>query len=151
MAARPAARRRRSRAAPAASPRRVEVLVHAGLQPLDAVGPLEVFAAANDAFRAEHPREPGRYALELVAPAAGPVRTASGYDLLAARRRRLEDGDDGLEAVAAAAGFGTAETLRRAFLRVLGVGPAAYRNRFQRSRPDGSASRRTAWPSRRAS
>jgi transcriptional regulator GlxA family with amidase domain len=48
-------------------------------------------------------------------------------------RRRLEDGDDGVEAVAAAAGFGNVETMRRAFLRVLRVGPAAYRSRFRRS------------------
>lgn len=48
-----------------------------------------------------------------------------------AARRRLEEAGDGLDAVAAATGFGTAETLRRAFLRVLGVGPAAYRSRFQ--------------------
>ena len=32
--------------------------------------------------------------------------------------------------VAAAVGFGAAETMRRAFLRRLGVGPAAYRERF---------------------
>jgi transcriptional regulator GlxA family with amidase domain len=48
-----------------------------------------------------------------------------------AARRRLEEAGDGLDAVAAATGFGTAETLRRTFLRVLGVGPAAYRSRFQ--------------------
>jgi len=33
--------------------------------------------------------------------------------------------------VAAACGFGTAETMRRAFLRALEVGPAEYRRRFQ--------------------
>lgn len=47
-----------------------------------------------------------------------------------AARRRLEEAEEGVDAVAAASGFGTAETLRRAFLRVLGVGPAAYRSRF---------------------
>ncbi|HWN69978.1 MAG TPA: GlxA family transcriptional regulator [Haliangium sp.] len=51
-----------------------------------------------------------------------------------AARRRLEEAGDGVDAVAAATGFGTAETLRRAFLRVLGVGPAAYRSRFQSGR-----------------
>lgn len=49
-------------------------------------------------------------------------------------RRLLESGRDGIEAVAAAAGFGSAETMRRAFLRVLRVGPAAYRHRFQSAR-----------------
>jgi transcriptional regulator GlxA family with amidase domain len=51
-----------------------------------------------------------------------------------AARRRLEEAKEGVEAVASASGFGTAETLRRAFLRVLGVGPAAYRSRFQSAR-----------------
>jgi len=49
-------------------------------------------------------------------------------------RRRLEAGEDGIDAVAAACGFGSAETLRRAFLRVLRVAPAAYRNRFRSTR-----------------
>lgn len=48
-----------------------------------------------------------------------------------AARRRLEESDDGVDAIAAATGFGSAETLRRAFLRVLRVNPAAYRSRFR--------------------
>ena len=36
-----------------------------------------------------------------------------------------------VEAVAAECGFGTVETMRRAFHRRLGVGPAAYRSRFR--------------------
>jgi transcriptional regulator GlxA family with amidase domain len=51
-----------------------------------------------------------------------------------AARRRLEEAEEGVDAVAAASGFGTAETLRRAFLRVLGVGPTAYRSRFHGTR-----------------
>jgi transcriptional regulator GlxA family with amidase domain len=35
--------------------------------------------------------------------------------------------------VAAACGFGSAEVMRRAFLRTLRVGPALYRRRFQRA------------------
>ena len=46
-------------------------------------------------------------------------------------RRLLEDTDDGVEAVAAAAGFGTAETMRRTFLRVLRTSPSGYRERFR--------------------
>ena len=46
-------------------------------------------------------------------------------------RRLLEDTDDGVEAVAAAAGFGTAETMRRTFLRALRTSPSEYRNRFR--------------------
>jgi transcriptional regulator GlxA family with amidase domain len=45
-------------------------------------------------------------------------------------RRELETTDLGVEAVAARCGFGTVETMRRAFARRLGVNPAAYRARF---------------------
>jgi transcriptional regulator GlxA family with amidase domain len=48
-----------------------------------------------------------------------------------AARRRLEESEDGLDAIAAATGFGSTETLRRAFLRVLRVNPASYRSRFR--------------------
>lgn len=47
-----------------------------------------------------------------------------------AARRRLEQSDDGVRTVARATGFGTAETMRRAFLRHLNVTPTAYRSRF---------------------
>src|SRR5262249_29238886 len=40
-----------------------------------------------------------------------------------AARRRLEESDDGVDAVAARAGFGTAESLRRTFLRTVRVSP----------------------------
>jgi transcriptional regulator GlxA family with amidase domain len=49
---------------------------------------------------------------------------------LEAARRRLEESEEPVAAVAAACGFGTAETMRRVFLRALGVGPAEYRRRF---------------------
>ena len=45
-------------------------------------------------------------------------------------RLALESGAAPIDAVAARCGFGTVETLRRAFARRLGVSPAAYRNRF---------------------
>jgi len=48
-----------------------------------------------------------------------------------AARRLLEQSDDGVERVAERCGFGTAETLRRAFLRQVRVSPAAYRARFR--------------------
>jgi transcriptional regulator GlxA family with amidase domain len=50
---------------------------------------------------------------------------------LEAARRRLEDTAEPVAAVATACGFGTAETMRRAFLRALEVSPAEYRRRFQ--------------------
>src|SRR5258705_3918462 len=49
----------------------------------------------------------------------------------AAARRVLEESEDGVERIAERCGFGTAETLRRAFLRQLRVSPAAYRARFR--------------------
>ncbi len=49
---------------------------------------------------------------------------------LEAARRQLEDTSDAVGAIAVGCGFGTPETMRRVFLRALGVGPAEYRRRF---------------------
>jgi transcriptional regulator GlxA family with amidase domain len=68
------------------------------------------------AFRAETGLTPARY-VERVR--------------LEAARRLLEDSAELIAAVAGACGFGTAETMRRVFLRTLEVGPAEYRRRFQ--------------------
>ena len=68
------------------------------------------------AFRAETGATPARY-VERVR--------------LEAARRRLEDTSEPIAAVARSCGFGTAETMRRVFLRSLEVGPAEYRRRFQ--------------------
>lgn len=46
-------------------------------------------------------------------------------------RRRLEESDDTVELVARRCGFGTPETMRRAFLRILGSPPSDYRRRFR--------------------
>jgi transcriptional regulator GlxA family with amidase domain len=67
------------------------------------------------AFRAETGMTPARY-VERVR--------------LEAARRLLEEGSQPVAAVAGACGFGTPETMRRAFLRALAVGPAEYRRRF---------------------
>jgi transcriptional regulator GlxA family with amidase domain len=48
-------------------------------------------------------------------------------------RRRLEESDHSVEAVALAAGFGSAETMRRVFVTNLAVSPTDYRRRFGRS------------------
>ena len=50
---------------------------------------------------------------------------------LEAARRELETTSDTLEAIAARCGFGSAETLRRAFRRRLDVTPDDYRRRFR--------------------
>ncbi len=59
---------------------------------------------------------------------------------LEAARRVLEDSARPVADVALKCGFGTPETMRRCFLRALGVGPAEYRRRF---RPTGSPSDET--------
>lgn len=46
-------------------------------------------------------------------------------------RRRLEESDACVDEVAARCGFGTAETMRRAFVRNLRVNPTDYRGRFR--------------------
>jgi transcriptional regulator GlxA family with amidase domain len=45
-------------------------------------------------------------------------------------RMKLEASDESVASVAARAGFGTEETMRRVFLRSLGITPADYRRRF---------------------
>ncbi|MFE1199657.1 GlxA family transcriptional regulator [Streptomyces olivaceoviridis] len=50
-----------------------------------------------------------------------------------AARNRLETTDDTLDRVATACGFGTADTLIRAFRRKLDTTPTEYRSRFRRS------------------
>jgi transcriptional regulator GlxA family with amidase domain len=71
---------------------------------------------------------------------ATPARFVESVRIEAARRR-LEDSGEPISAVACACGFGTAETMRRSFLRALHVGPAEYRRRFRTAptseQPDG--------------
>jgi transcriptional regulator GlxA family with amidase domain len=47
-----------------------------------------------------------------------------------AARRRLEESADGVDSIASECGFGTRESMRRAFIRRLHVPPSAYRSRF---------------------
>ncbi|MEU7474010.1 GlxA family transcriptional regulator [Streptomyces sp. NPDC044984] len=68
------------------------------------------------AFRAETGMTPGRY--------VDRVR-------LEHARRLLEDTGDGVEEISRASGYGTAEAMRRAFVRTLGASPAEYRRRFR--------------------
>jgi transcriptional regulator GlxA family with amidase domain len=46
-------------------------------------------------------------------------------------RRLLEETDESVARVAGTSGFGTAETMRRVFLRALRTGPTEYRRRFR--------------------
>ena len=48
-----------------------------------------------------------------------------------AARRRLEESAEGVDSIASECGFGTRESMRRAFLRTLHVPPSGYRSRFR--------------------
>ena len=48
-----------------------------------------------------------------------------------AAQRALTDGDEPVEVIARRCGFGTAETLRRAFHRNTRIAPSDYRDRFR--------------------
>lgn len=69
------------------------------------------------AFRRETGLTPGAYVEQLRVEAA---------------RQRLERSSDPVERIAKACGFGTPETMRRAFARRVGTPPADYRARFRR-------------------
>ena len=60
---------------------------------------------------------PARYVVEIRVTAA---------------RRLLGETETGFESIARECGFGSASSMRRAFLRILRVTPAAYRSHFQR-------------------
>jgi transcriptional regulator GlxA family with amidase domain len=49
-----------------------------------------------------------------------------------AARRLLEESETPLERVASGCGFTSSDTMRRAFLRRIGIGPSDYRDRFRR-------------------
>jgi transcriptional regulator GlxA family with amidase domain len=69
------------------------------------------------------------------ATAATPARFVERLRVEAARRR-LEESAVGVDVIAAECGFGSAETMRCAFLRALRVAPTAYRSRFSARRPN---------------
>jgi transcriptional regulator GlxA family with amidase domain len=48
-----------------------------------------------------------------------------------AAQRALVERDDPLDTIARRYGFGTAETLRRTFHRLVGIAPSEYRDRFR--------------------
>jgi len=54
-----------------------------GVQGLDVVGPLEIFGTATHVLAERRPDDPPPYALEVVAPAGGELRSSSGLRLVA--------------------------------------------------------------------
>jgi transcriptional regulator GlxA family with amidase domain len=89
------------RVVPEAGPRRVWLLAFPDAQVLDVTGPWEVFAIAN---RLGNPRAP-RYALSLVAPAAGPFATSGGLSLVA--DQSLAEASGSPDTLIVAGGLGT--------------------------------------------
>lgn len=71
-----------------------------------------------------------RFTAEMGVPPAAYVERVR----VEAARRALAEGDEPVEALARRLGFGTAETLRRAFHRHVGVAPSDYRARFRGAR-----------------
>ena len=53
-------------------------------------------------------------------------------------RRLLEETSESLDTICAMSGLGTAESMRRAFLRIVGIPPGQYRARFNRHHPTGT-------------
>ncbi|WP_433260873.1 GlxA family transcriptional regulator [Actinosynnema sp. CS-041913] len=68
-----------------------------------------------------------RFTAELGMPPATYVERVR----VEAARRALAEADDPVDAIARRLGFGSAETLRRAFHRHVGVAPSDYRERFR--------------------
>ena len=74
--------------------------------------------------------------IATVTKSTGLAKSGEGVRQLAMRleraRQSLEEASDPVELVAAQCGFGTPETMRRAFARRVGSSPAEYRSRFRR-------------------
>ena len=122
----------------------IAIYIFEKLTALDAIGPYEVLQ-----------RLPGAN-VKFVGPERGPVRTDQGmlgvvvdYERdevgctpasyvervrVEVARRLLETTGLGAADVARAAGFGTPETMRRAFARRVGTSPIEYRDRFRPQR-----------------
>ncbi|MCP2332881.1 transcriptional regulator, AraC family with amidase-like domain [Actinoalloteichus cyanogriseus DSM 43889] len=115
-----------SRSRPVADPGLRRVTDHITTQP---AADLSVPALA--ALVSVSPRHLSRLFLRETGSSPGRYVEASR---VAAARALLEAGSDGLDRIANQTGFATTETMRRAFLRELGVPPGAYRARFHSTR-----------------
>lgn len=77
-----------SRPTRAAAPRTVLMTAYPGIQPLDAIGPLEVFHVATRLWERDRPKAPAPYKLLLVGTEPGPIPTPAGYALYCDRSYR---------------------------------------------------------------
>ena len=66
-------------------PRRIGILAYPGIELLDAIGPLEVFAAANRIVAERSPRNRVAYEIEIWADRLGAIEGSSGVGLIATR------------------------------------------------------------------
>jgi len=83
-----------------------------------------------DTLAARAGLSPRQFARAFAAETGVPPGQHVAATRLEAARRMLEDGAPGIEQVARACGYGQSETMRRAFIRALGVPPTSYRHRF---------------------
>jgi transcriptional regulator GlxA family with amidase domain len=66
-------------------PRQIGILAYPGIELLDAIGPLEVFAAANRILAERSSRNPVAYEIEIWADRLGAIDGSSGIGLIATR------------------------------------------------------------------
>jgi transcriptional regulator GlxA family with amidase domain len=88
---------------PPVAPKRVVVVVYEGLQGLDLAGPFEVFTGASKLAVGRGAKAPA-YEVEIVAPSAEPIRTASGMTLTP--DRELSRCRGSIDTLVVAGGFG---------------------------------------------
>jgi transcriptional regulator GlxA family with amidase domain len=116
-----------ARVASTETPRRIVVLAYPGVQPLDVVGPSEVFSAA-DAILADRRGGLGRaYEIEVVAQTLEPIMTRTGgYGIAPLRTTRQCRGP--IDTLMVAGGFGVYDAVEDAGL-VRWIRSAARRSR----------------------
>jgi transcriptional regulator GlxA family with amidase domain len=96
-------------------PRHIAMLAFPRVQPLDAVGPLEVFGRASRWLAERHPGRAPAYTLELLAPEAGPFPTSSRFALVADRAFGRVRG--GVDTLLVAGGLGVRDLVGEPRLR----------------------------------
>src|SRR5215470_14278883 len=121
--------------------RRIGIVGFPGSQILDIAGPLAVFTEANHFCREDFNLKQTAYQVELISTESDRlvdcycgVNITAQNDFRSVRvetaRRRLEESSQSVELIAEECGFGSAESMRGSFQRLLRVSPQEYRKRF---------------------
>lgn len=92
------------------SPRKVTILAYPGVQPLDVVGPAEVFSSADGVVAGERGGLGRAYEVEVVAPSPGPIVTRGGGYGIAPRRTTAQVRGP-IDTLMVAGGFGVYEAV----------------------------------------